>query len=119
MNVQEYIKQHKHKNYCEAIIYPDGSIEDAERGHVYKLIDASGLGKDTIDKMMPIFASPIHWMISYTKCISLWYHFYIYNEITDDQQLTINELKNHGIIHPDSVGKFTDEYNVCERIKNM
>ena len=119
MNVQEYIKQHKHKNYCEAIIYPDGTIEDAERGHVYKLIDASGLGKDIIDKMMPMFASPIHWMICYTKCISIWYEFYIYHEITNEQQKTIDELKIHDIIRHDSTGEFTDEYNVCERLNNM
>ena len=58
MNVKDFIKQHTHDNYCEAIIYPNGDIEYAERGHVNKLVEASNKSKAEINKLMPYNASP-------------------------------------------------------------
>ena len=52
MTLDEFIAQHKHKNYCEIVISPDGDIEYAIPSHLYKLITLSKESKDKLDKMM-------------------------------------------------------------------
>lgn len=121
MNVKDYIEQHDSVNYCEAIIFPNGDIEDAIPSHVYKLMSITNLPKDMIDKLMPIDASPIHWLLGFTGCISVWFDFFIYDSITEEQKNTIQELVNHGILKDNIVGNRTDEYSRCillEKFRN-
>ena len=121
MNVNDFIKQHEHPEYCycEAIVYPDGSIECADYGHVNSLIKYTGLPKRVINKIMPYSASPIHWLTEYTKCIPLWENFFIYNSITFEQHETIQKLVNHGILCKEVIGIFTDEYTRCKLFEKV
>lgn len=73
MSVHEYIKQHKHINYCEAIIDKDGLIIDVKPNHIQTLIRETGLSQDEINTMMPTSCSPIDWLVDYTGCIAVWY----------------------------------------------
>lgn len=119
MNVEDFIKQHTYTNYCEAIMLPNGDIHYAVRGHTNDLISVSGKSKEEIDKMMPYIASPLHWLVCYTKCISIWYNFFIYNTITDEQQKGIQTLVNNGILDAVVIGHHTDELERCEMINKL
>ena len=114
MKVEDFIKQHDHHGYCEAIMLPNGDIEYAVNGHTNHLISLCGKSKQEINTMMPDNASPLHWLVCYTKCISIWYNFFIYNTITDEQRKAIQTLVNHGILDNVIVGKYTDELERCE-----
>ena len=100
MNIQEYIKQHKHINYCEAIIDKDGMIVDVCPNHINTLIIETGLSQDKIDSMMPISCSPIEWLVDYTGCIAVWYEGMILptTGFTQEQKETVLQLVNHNII---------------------
>jgi hypothetical protein len=113
MNVKDYIKQHDHYNYCEAIIFPNGDIEDARPSHVYKLMAVTNLPKDIVNRIMPEYVSPLHWLLGYTKCISVWFDFFIYDSITEEQRNTLQELVNHEILKNNIIGNRTDEYSRC------
>lgn len=113
MNVQEYIKQHKHKNYCECIIYPNGDLEDAKYGHQNKIMEASGKSKEELNKMIPRIAAPSLYLVGYTKCILVSYDFFIFDSITEEQRNSIQELVNHGILLNGIIGHYTDEYKRC------
>ena len=119
MNVNDFIKQHEYKNYCEAIVYPNGDIEYAEQGHVNKLIEITGLPRCVINELMPNNASPLHWLTEYTKCIPLWEKFFIYSSITYEQYDTIQQLVNHNIICDNATGLFTDEYTRCNLLQKL
>lgn len=116
MNVEEYIKQHNAINYCEAIIYPDGTIENAIPSHLEKLKKIANKPKKVLNKMMPITASPIEWLIGYTKCIAVWWGLFKYDSITSEQLNTIQQLVNHGVMAELSRGFETDEYSRCTLI---
>lgn len=113
MNVEEYIKQHDEINYCEAIIYPDGTIEDAIPSHLEKLKKITNLPRKVLNKMMPCSASPIDWLLGYTKCVAVWWALFKYDSMTPEQLNTIQELVNHGVMHELSRGYETDEYSRC------
>lgn len=113
MNVEEYIKQHDAINYCEAIIYPDGTIEDAIPSHLDKLKKITNMPRKVLYKMMPENASPIDWLLGYTKCVAVWWGLFKYDSLTQEQLNTIQELVNHGIMHELVRGFETDEYSRC------
>ena len=113
MNVEEYIKQHNHVGYCEAIIFPDGTIEDAVPSHPEKLKKIANMPKKVLNKMMPHNAAPIEWLLGYTKCVAVWWALFKYDSITPEQLNTIQELVNHGIMHEAVVGYETDECSRC------
>lgn len=46
MNIDGYIKNHTDICYCEAIIYPYGTIEDAIPSHVMKLCEIYNSSKN-------------------------------------------------------------------------
>ena len=117
MNVKEYIEQHNETNYCEAIIYLNGDIEDAIPGHTYKLLSITGKSQKEISELMPNNAAPLEWLIGYTKCVAIWYSFFKYDSITEEQLNTIQELINHGILAAVFIGYYTDELSRCELLK--
>ena len=119
MNVEDFIKQHTYTNYCEAIMLPNGDIHYAVCGHTNDLISVSGKSKKEMDKMMPYSASPLHWLVCYTKCISIWYNFFIYNTITDEQRNAIQSLVNQGVLDTAVVGHHTDELERCDILNKI
>lgn len=116
MNIKEYIKQHDDDCYCEAIIYPNGDIENAIPGHVYKLMSTTDKTKEELNELMPNNAAPLEWLLGYTKCISIWYDLFKYDSITTEQINTIQELVNHNILSNGITGYYTDEFTRCDLI---
>ena len=74
---EEFIKQHTYINYCEVLIFPNGKIVYAEPSHVKALIKYVGKTEEEIYSEMPIDASPLYWLINYTKCVVVYTNGYI------------------------------------------
>ena len=121
MKVEEYIKEHKGiQCYCEAIIYQNGEIEDATPSHTYKLINISGKSQDELNEMMPLEAVPVAWLVDYTNCVSIWYEFGMLPEnLTEEQENTIDILIKEGIVSPDFVATKNYEMKICSLNKNI
>lgn len=115
MTIEEYLKTHKEQYaYCEAIIFPDGTIEDAIPSHLEKLIKITGEDRDTICKKMPMSAGPVAWLVDYTGCCSVWYKFGMLAEnITPEQENTITMLKEAGQLSKDFVAIKNYEMRIC------
>lgn len=114
MKLNHFITQHKHKNYCEIVISPDGDIEYAIPSHLYKLIDLSKKSKDELDKMMPNRAAPLNWLCEHTKYAVCWFDYFILpKEYSETQVFTIKELINAGIMSDDIRGIITMEKTLC------
>lgn len=119
MRVEEYIKQHTDIDYCEAIVFPNGDIEDVRMGHVNYLIKISGKSWEEMNEIMPDTAAPIYYMVCYTGCVSLWYDFFIYNEISPEQEKTLKMLVNNDILADGIVGYYTNELEHCNLLKRL
>ena len=89
MTASEFIAQHTGICYCEAVIAPDGSIEYAIPGHVYKLIDVARESRDEFDRMMPMRAAPLHWLIEHTGYGAVWYDQFILPRHYTDEQIQV------------------------------
>ena len=120
MTLNEFIAQHKHKNYCEIIISPDGDIEYAIPSHLYKLITLSKESKDKLDKMMPNSAAPLNWLCEHTKYAVCWYNYFILpKDYTNIQVSIIKTLSNTGIMSNDINGIITMEKSLCESLEKF
>ena len=114
MKLSHFIAQHKHKNYCEIVISPDGDIEYAIPSHLYKLIDLSKESKDELDKMMPNRAAPLNWLCEHTKYAVCWFDYFILpKEYSETQVSTIKGLINASIMSDDIHGIITMEKTLC------
>ena len=120
MKLSHFIAQHKHKNYCEIVISPDGDIEYAIPSHLYKLIDLSKESKDELDKMMPNRAAPLNWLCEHTKYAVCWFDYFILpKEYSETQVSTIKELINASIMSDDINGIITMEKSLCESLEKF
>lgn len=107
MNIDDFIKNHKHINYCEAILFEDGSIDYAIPSHqeylVAEYMKRTGMSKEEVWEEIPITASPIDWLIDKTKCIIIWYDSFMRNKtITQSQFNSLSKLKENKIINPNA-----------------
>jgi hypothetical protein len=75
-NFKEFIKEHKHINYCEAIVHPTGEVEYAQPSHVECLIRIYNKPKNIINAEMPLSTSPIIWLSEKTQCIPVYTNGY-------------------------------------------
>jgi hypothetical protein len=119
MNVKDYIKQHNHIAYCEALIFPNGEIIDARPSHVEALIRQTicdhSLTREQISEMMPNNASPLHWLIDRYNYGCVWYDSAIVSvDCTEAVLNTIQELINAGVLRNVVQINTTDEYKRCE-----
>lgn len=114
MTVSEFIAQHTDIYYCEAVIAPNGDIEYAIPGHVYKLIEVAKESREELDRIMPMRAAPLYWLVEHTGYASAWYNQFIvpYN-YTDEQIQTLQELCDADIIADGSTGITSVEKTVC------
>lgn len=120
MTLNEFIAQHKHKNYCEIVISPDGDMEYAIPSHLYKLITLSKESKDKLDKMMPNRAAPLNWLCEHTKYAVCWYNYFILpKDYTNIQVSIIKTLSNTGIMSNDINGIITMEKSLCESLEKF
>lgn len=121
MTIDNYIKNHDAVNYCEAIVFPNGDIEDAIPGHTYKLMSITNKSYDEINKLMPESAAPLDWLLGYTECIAIWYDFFRYDSITDAQLESLKKLMLCRILREEVTGYSTDEYKrtaLLEKLKD-
>ena len=101
LNVDTFIKEHKHIRYCEAILYPDGTLAYVKPSHTETLIRATGLTHKEVYDLMPIDDSSLLWLLDYTGCISIYYNFYVLprnKEITQEQILSLKKLFKSNIV---------------------
>lgn len=75
--IDEFVSNHKHINYCEAVIYPDGCITYAVPSHQQALIKIANLSMEELDELMPMTAGSIEWLTDYTMCIPVWFEGYM------------------------------------------
>lgn len=98
-DIKTFIENHHHINYCEAIIYKDGEIDYARPSHIENLLRITGEDREVIYEKMPMTASPIRWLVDYTKCLSVWTQGYARpKEITKEQERTLNELIENNLV---------------------
>lgn len=95
INIEDFIKEHKHICYCEAIIYPDGDITYAVPSHQQALIKITGKTMEELWNIAPLTASPNEWLIDYTKCIAVWYNGF---KMPDGSELYYREEESAGIL---------------------
>ena len=101
LGIEDYIKQHKHINYCECVIHPDGKIEDARPSHQEKLIEITGIGRDEIWKIIQPTDDALEWLLNKTGCVAVWYNFSKVpsnKPITGEQAYAMRRLLETGTI---------------------
>ena len=101
---KEFIENYHHINYCEVIIHPDGTIEEARPSHLESLIRYMNLPREVINEMMPISDSPISWLVRKTECVAVWYEHQLlpFKGITKSQGYVLKELSNANKIKLDT-----------------
>lgn len=123
INIEEFIKNHKHTNYFEAIMYSDGTLEYAIPSHTMKLCEIYDDTKSMkeINNMMSVDASPIDWLMYHTKCISVWSNAFMINfqfqVVTDKQKESLIILYEKGLLdfNPDTmIDIFTNDHNIFQ-----
>lgn len=115
MTCQEFIAQHEYKNYCEIVISPTGDVEYAIPSHLYKLMAITGKSREEVKKLMPMRASPIHWLIEYTGYGVCWYSSFLLPIGYSKRQIAvIRRLIRAGIMSINTTGFLTQEKTVCD-----
>lgn len=115
MTCQEFIAQHKYKNYCEIVISPTGDIEYAIPSHQYKMMAVSGKSREELNQIIPRRAAPLHWLIEYTGYGVCWYSCFLLSvNYTKRQIAVIRRLMRAGIMAPVITGSLTQEKTVCD-----
>lgn len=103
MKILEFIQTHKHICYCEIIVSQDGEIHNICPSHTETLlrIVMKRLGKtrEEVYDMIPIYASPLHWLVEYTGDVAIWYGYAVVPpNISQEQKNVIKMLQNNSII---------------------
>lgn len=77
VKIDDFIENHSFINYCEAIIFPDGDVSYACPSHQNAILNFLNLSiKEAMD-IIPICASPIHWLVDKSGCIAVWTNGYM------------------------------------------
>ena len=101
LEVEDFIKQHNHIQYCEAILYPDGTISYVKPSHTETLIRATGMTHKEVYEEMPITAHSLYWLLDKTRCIAIYYNDYIEplnKKITLAQKIALKKLAESDIV---------------------
>lgn len=101
LEVEDFIKQHNHIQYCEAILYPDGTISYVKPSHTETLIRATGMTHKEIYEEMPITANVMSWLLDKTRCVAIYYDGYIEppnKKITLAQKIALKKLTESDIV---------------------
>ena len=100
----EFIQQHNHICYCEAIIYPNGDIEYAVPSHQKKLINIyqkvyGFSSEEEAWNSISVYEYSLPWICNKVKCVSVWYNNVIIpSHITKKQIETLLKLNDCKII---------------------
>lgn len=75
-NIDSFIKNHNHREYCEALILADGSITYAVPSHQGALMRLTGIDSDALCDMIPMDADFNGWLMSFLGTIAVRYEGY-------------------------------------------
>lgn len=99
INIDTFIKNHNHYNYCDAIILPNGDITYACPGHIYALLNIANISQKEYINNSNI---SLKLLCMYTKCILVTYDYIIaMNVITPQQEKSLNKLIESNCISKD------------------
>ena len=101
LEIEDFIKQHNHIQYCEAILYPDGTISYVKPSHTETLIRATGMTHKEVYEEMPITANVMSWLLDKTRCVAIYYDGYIEppnKKITLAQKIALKKLTESDIV---------------------
>lgn len=104
IDFKTFLRSYNHINYFECIMFPDGTLVEARPSHTYKLCEIynSSMSIEEINNKIPIYDSPIIWLLSRTKCVALWYSSiefdYRNTKLTKQQIRNIFYLDDNGYI---------------------
>lgn len=105
MTCDNFIKYHmsKYKNYCEAIIFPKGSIIYAVPSHSNMLLDIyaakNKYPRENIWDYISVEDYCLDWILQQTQCVAVWYDHFAFHDLTEKQHATIKKLAEAGCIH--------------------
>lgn len=77
IDIDTFIKEHNHINYCEAIIFESGEIGYVNPSHIETLLREVNSDRDKAYSLIPLDESPIEWLLDYTVAIAVWYNGYM------------------------------------------
>lgn len=111
-------------NYCEIVIYPDGNIELARPSHTETLFryyeNKYHLSRAEINREIPEWCSPLHYIIEKENLVSVWYEFVICSEaITAEQERTLEILKEYKLIKTGYIKDYSHEYSLALERENI
>ena len=102
LEVEDFIKQHTHYYYCEAILYPDGTISYVKPSHTETLIRATGMTHKEVYEEMPVTTpSVMLWLLDKTRCVAIYYDGYVEppnKKITLAQKIALKKLAESDIV---------------------
>ena len=101
LEVEDFIKQHNHIQYCEAILYPDGTISYVKPSHTETLIRATGMTHKEVYEEMPVTANVMSWLLDKTRCVAIYYDGYVEppnKKITLAQKIALKKLTESDIV---------------------
>ena len=117
IDINKFIENHNHINYCEAIIYPNGTIEYAVPSHTYKLCDIYDNTKKPmeIELEIPMSHSPIDWLFAKCNCIGVWFDFFRLNarfqRMTEEQKDSLRALNNSEVTNIKNLEQAINDYD--------
>ena len=101
LEVEDFIKQHTHYYYCEAILYPDGTISYVKPSHTETLIRATGMTHKEVYEEMPVTTNVMSWLLDKTRCVAIYYDGYVEppnKKITLAQKIALKKLTESDIV---------------------
>lgn len=100
VNAKEYVKKHKHINYCEIIINKDGLIAEAHPSHTEFLRMYAGLSQEELmDLDKDCRDTPLHTLLKHTDCVAVWYNCYAdKGSLSNKQREALTTLIEHDIV---------------------
>lgn len=99
LDADTFIKKHHHINYCEVIINREGLICYVRPSHTETMIRLMGKTQEEIDKEMPIYETPINWLVDKSGFIAVWYEGYVTpKHVNIKQRIALNKLINAKVI---------------------
>lgn len=102
LEVEDFIKQHNHIQYCEAILYPDGTISYVKPSHTETLIRATGMTHKEVYEEMPVTTPNVMlWLLDKTRCVAIYYDGYVEppnKKITLAQKIALKKLTESDIV---------------------
>lgn len=115
VDIDYFIKNHKHKNYCKIVMDEEGSVCYVKPNHVRTLIRRTGKSEEEIYKEIPVTANVIRWLTDHTKCVCIDTTGFLIPE-----KLTLKQIESlKKLFSAELVGKTVFNYNSYGRLEYL